>query len=264
MFTMYGYRGSIGLTLYVVVMYYPIVKLKNARLSFWLSMGCLISSFSYIAWFHYLSWNLDFTTSLMGITIRLHTLSWDLIDYDKIRNGENLGKFKRFATFRREHACNSEQISMFNYMAYMVGNAICLFSPIHFEWEYHGNIVFCPVVFRARFMRIQSHDVRPLRISLYFIAYALCFDALISNEFMYISDNTIYERNGWRDKEHPPNSKVITKLKAISHVIATAAVFLFGQTFFNFGRLFDAEFQQNTPFWKMLYIIPMAATLNKC
>jgi len=37
----------------------------------------------------------------------------------------------------------------------------------------------------------------------------------LSNEFMFISDNTIYQRTGWRDTEHPPDSKLITKLKAI-------------------------------------------------
>lgn len=74
MFTMYGFKGSFGLLLYVVAMYYPIVHLKNPRISFWLSMGVLFCSFFYIAWFYYLSWRLDFTTSLMGITIRMHTV----------------------------------------------------------------------------------------------------------------------------------------------------------------------------------------------
>ena len=87
---------------------------------------------------------------------------------------------------------------------------------------------------------------------------------VFSNEFMYISDRSIYERNGWRDREKDPNSKLTTKLYAIAQVLGTAAVFLFGKSFFNFDRLFDPEFQQNTPFWKMMWIVPISCALCKC
>lgn len=86
----------------------------------------------------------------------------------------------------------------------------------------------------------------------------------LSNEFMHISDRSIYKRCGWRDGENDPNSKLTTKLYAIVQVVATAAVFMFGTHFFNFGRLFDAEFQQKTPFWQMLLIVPISSALNKC
>jgi len=216
LYSMFGVRGSVGLVVYVAAMYYPIVRIKSARLSFWLSMTVLFLSFLYIAWFYYLSWRLDFTTSLMGISIRMHSMTWDLIDYDKIKKGENLGKFKKFNEFRKDHACDSNSISFFDYMAYML-----------------------------------------------FFVHILCGSNLQINEFLYISDRSIYARNGWRDKEHDPNSKLSTKLYSIAQVLGTAAVFLFGKMFFNFDRLFDPEFQQNTPFWSMLYIVPLSSWFNK-
>eukprot|EP01084_Bolivina_argentea_P190354 327151_1 len=119
MYVMYGIKSSFGLLVFIICMY-PVIKMKNAGMTFWIGMISLFSSFFYIAYFYYLSWRLDFTTSMMGIVIRSHTLTFDMIDFDKIKNGENLGNFKRFVKFRKQHACDHSQISFFNYMSYML------------------------------------------------------------------------------------------------------------------------------------------------
>merc|ERR1740116_431554 len=97
MYSMYGTRQCFGLLIFVVCMF-PIVKMKNVKLTFVLSMSCLLASFAYIAYFYYLSWRMDFTTSLMGMVIRLHTICCDMRDYDALQSKKeekNLGKFKR-------------------------------------------------------------------------------------------------------------------------------------------------------------------------
>ncbi len=84
MYTMYGTKQTMFLFAFIICMY-PVVKLKSARITFWVGMTSLFCSFFYIAYFYYLSWRLDFTTSMMGMVVRSHTLTWDMIDFDKIK-----------------------------------------------------------------------------------------------------------------------------------------------------------------------------------
>ena len=216
MYSMYGIRQSFGLLAFIICMYPIIVKLKNPQLSFWLLMLCLFLSFGYIAYFYYLSWRLDFTTSLMGIVIRLHTLSWDIIDFDKIANKENLGNFKRFVAFRHSHACNSEKINFFVYLSFML-----------------------------------------------FFIHILCGSNLCINEYLYISDKSIYQREGWKDKKSDPQPTYKQIFYGMFQVLATATVYLFGKIFFPFSYLFTPQFQSEYSFAIKIFWCPFSSFLNK-
>eukprot|EP01084_Bolivina_argentea_P115626 205591_1 len=215
MYCMYGKKQSVFLLAFIICMY-PIIKLKNVRISFWIGMISLFLSFFYIAYFYYLSWRLDFTTSMMGIVIRMHTLTWDMIDFDKIKNGENLGNFKRFVSFKQQHACDPLQISFFNYMAYML-----------------------------------------------FFIHILCGSNLTINEYLYITDRTIYKREGWNDCKNDPQPTYSQIFWGFSYVLITACVYLFGKIYFNFNFLMTKEFQQTYTFSQKFVFVPLSATLNK-
>ncbi len=215
MYAMYGVKQSFGLLLFIICMY-PVIRLKNARLSFWLCMTSLSSSFSYIAYFYYLSWRLDFTTSMMGIVIRSHTLTWDLIDFDKIAKKENLGNFKRFVAFRQEHAVNSKQVTFFAYMSYML-----------------------------------------------FFVHVLCGSNLTINEYLHISDRSIYKREGWKDDKKDPQPTYWQITSGFLQVLCTAAVFLGGKIFLPLSLLMTKQFQTTAPLWQKLLFVPISPFLHK-
>ena len=215
MYSMYGFRECFGLLLFIILMY-PIILLKNPRISFWISMSTLFFSFFYVAYFYYLSWRLDFTTSLMGIVIRLHTLTWDLKDYDIIKKKENLGNFKRSVAFRKEHACDSTQISFFVYLSYML-----------------------------------------------FFIHVLCGSNLSINEYLYISDRSIYKKEGWKDDKNDPSPTFKQVIIGFMQAVITAFVFLIGKIYCNMNFLMTKEFQNTYPFWKKAFMVPTSAFLNK-
>eukprot|EP01084_Bolivina_argentea_P187511 322974_1 len=215
MYSLYGIKSSFGLLLFIIAMY-PIVKLKNARIAFWVAMTSLFLTFCYMAYFYYLSWRLDFTTSLMGCIVRIHTLTWDMVDFDKIKNNENLGNFKRFVNFRQKHACDSTQITFYTYMCYML-----------------------------------------------FFVHILCGSNLTINEYLWISDQTIYKREGWKDdKQYPEPSYKQIGLGVVNTAV-TAGVYLIGKSMFSMQFILTDEFQLSYPLWEKMYVLPVTVFLNK-
>ena len=99
---------------------------------------------------------------------------------------------------------------------------------------------------------------------MFFFVHALCGSNLTINEFLDISDRSLYAKNGWKDADKDPNSKLSTKLKAVGQVLATAVVFLCGKIYVPFGWLMTKEFQTGYPLWQKVLIAPLSASLNKC
>eukprot|EP00485_Elphidium_margaritaceum_P002535 CAMPEP_0202694682 /NCGR_PEP_ID=MMETSP1385-20130828/8482_1 /ASSEMBLY_ACC=CAM_ASM_000861 /TAXON_ID=933848 /ORGANISM="Elphidium margaritaceum" /LENGTH=522 /DNA_ID=CAMNT_0049350575 /DNA_START=20 /DNA_END=1588 /DNA_ORIENTATION=+ len=218
MFAMYGIPETVGLLLFMLGMY-PIVLLKNPRITFWIGMGVLFLAFLYMFTFHYLAWRLDLTMSLMGAVIRSHTLTWDLYDAQLLKNADGdtaLGNFARFVAFRKEHAVPTQNFSFSLYLSYML-----------------------------------------------FFLHVLCGSNLTYNEYLWISDKSIYQRTGWKDADNDPQPSNKQVAMAVLKVAMVSVVYLLGKTYFSLDVLMTSEWQNNTPFWKQFWIVPLTSFLNK-
>lgn len=210
---------------------YPIsVKLRRPGLTFIVSQMVLFLTFAYVWWYHYLSWRLDATTSLMGIVVRLHTMSHDLHDAQLVKNEKQkmikqgntqinyekiFGKRQTIKDYRINHACHHE-ISLFIYLAYML-----------------------------------------------FFVHCLCGSNLTITDFMRISNQTNYAKNGWKSKDvdgdnkkqifPEPSWKVL--FIAILEVVLTAAIFVLGDALLPMQNAYNLS--NAVPLVKRLCIISM-------
>lgn len=81
MYSLYGIQSSLGLLVYIILMYPIIVKYKNPLITFVITQFTLLISLAYMCYLYYPSFRVDFTMSLMCITVKLQMLAWDLNDY---------------------------------------------------------------------------------------------------------------------------------------------------------------------------------------
>lgn len=207
---------------------YPIIKLRNARISFWITQFALFLTFSYVAYNYYLSWRLDFTTTMMGICVRLHTLTWDLADgqnYSALKNG----KYEKFVKFRQKHACKN--ITFLEYLCYMA----------FFVQSIGGSNLtindYLAITDGTIFKKVCFH--------LYF--YCLHFCKL---------------KNGWRDSKNEPYPNSSSILKAISDMILTYTIYMVSQQYLSFAILSTNAWKQK-PFLFKFAVFPMLVFFGK-
>ena len=125
MYILYGWNSTLGLLLYLILMY-PVIKyFKNPYLIFIITLSVLFISLAYMCYLYYPSWRLDFTMSLMCITVRLQMLTWDLFDYTQQEYNSNINtqlnhkiseKRKDFYRYRNQNI--RKDISFFQYLGY--------------------------------------------------------------------------------------------------------------------------------------------------
>mmetsp|Transcript_29010 Transcript_29010/g.25621 ORF Transcript_29010/g.25621 Transcript_29010/m.25621 type:complete len:453 (-) Transcript_29010:346-1704(-) len=80
MYVLYGIESSVGLLIFIMIMYPIIIKYKCPFTTFIITQFTLLMSLAYMFYLYYPSFRVDFTMSLMCITVRLQMLTWDLHD----------------------------------------------------------------------------------------------------------------------------------------------------------------------------------------
>eukprot|EP01084_Bolivina_argentea_P156851 273331_1 len=206
MYSLFGIQDSIGLFILLCIMYPICVKIRNPTLTFWISQLVLWFSFGYMYWFHYLEWRMNFTTSLMGMAVRLHTLTWDLYDADIIAQNTKykFGKYPKMIKFRTKHACH-HKLTFFQYLSYML-----------------------------------------------FFVHIFSLSNLTITEFMDISDNSIYKKNGWKGK-HNPEPSWMQIISAIFQIITVASIFMFFDMYIPPRTAYNLP--ESTPVFKKIFLV---------
>lgn len=240
---LYATKDALLLILYISS-FYPIIFVFNLnkklpRVIFWLAMGSLCLTFAYMTWFYYLSWRLDITTSMMGVVVRIHSLSWDVVDGKKLRqlrnkvdsNGDTNGiafenGFSKSSTrivtrakeidYRLKHGCIKD-LSFFDYLCYMI-----------------------------------------------FFIHILCGSNLTINEYLQLTDRSLFKLNGWRDNKNDPCPRWIDILRGLMEILFVAGLFLFGKIFLPLcSYCGNIEFYNSSFWFKKWYFVTLAVFFMK-
>jgi len=103
----------------VLVAAWPFIKAKQVLLILIYAWAQLLAGFLYFWWFHYGSFRMDITATLMGFLVRFYFLAYDQQDMDLYKVNNTLHKDKKIQKYREEHMLEQE-LTFYDYFSYQI------------------------------------------------------------------------------------------------------------------------------------------------
>jgi len=103
----------------ILVAAWPLIKAKQLFLILAYAWSQLLLGFLYFWWFHYGSFRMDISATMMGFLVRFYFLAYDQQDKDLYKKNNILHKDEKIQKFREKHMLDRD-LTFYDYFSYQI------------------------------------------------------------------------------------------------------------------------------------------------